>query len=184
MTAEERKRGLRAAVEAKVSPYPNFRMLYPAQIELLWEVIDGLVDDASKAPPAEPELAKEVLYILGHYSSVPKEALIHLVLALQRFEANDLPCHLCGKPKGPAPRRCPGHYQEIVGFVKRVARMSRLGDILATEEGEHYPYQPDGCSDEDAQALYGLIDIARGLVRTLERPPVAQPANEEANLEA
>jgi hypothetical protein len=46
MTAEERKRALRAAVEAKVHAYsPNFRMLYPDQTDLLWEIIDSIVDE-------------------------------------------------------------------------------------------------------------------------------------------
>lgn len=51
MTTTERKRGLRAAVEAKVHhPDPNFRMLFPDQIDLLWEVIDSLVDECARAP--------------------------------------------------------------------------------------------------------------------------------------
>ena len=52
-------------------------------------------------------------------------------------------------------------------FVEMVARMNKHGDMIEAAPGEAYPYQPDGCSDEDAQALYRLITEARGLVRDL-----------------
>lgn len=49
MTTDARKRGLRAAVEAKVHSFsPDFRMLYPNQIDLLWSIIDSLVEECAE----------------------------------------------------------------------------------------------------------------------------------------
>ena len=63
----------------------------------------------------------------------------------------------------------PDNPKECRQFVERVARMTRFGDTETDENGAEYPYQPDGCSDADAQALYGLIDAARILVASLEQ---------------
>jgi len=54
---------------------------------------------------------------------------------------------------------------EIYDFVRMIARMNKLGDMIDDGLGEQYPYQPDGCSDDDAQALYRLIDKARELTK-------------------
>lgn len=65
---------------------------------------------------------------------------------------------------------------EIFDWVRMIARMNRLGDMIDDGTGEKYPYQPDGCGDSDAQALYRLIDKAREWV--------AAEANEPPRFEA
>ena len=65
---------------------------------------------------------------------------------------------------------------EVFEFVRQVARMNRLGDMIddglgPDGTGEKYPYQPDGCSDSDAQALYSLIEKAREFVAAEQNEP-------------
>ncbi len=110
MTTDERKRGLRAAVDVKVRGIigdGDKRVLSQVQeVELLWSIIDALVDECAARDSA---LATEVRYILKH--NAPKDMPAMLVLALERLERGDLHCHICGKPKGQPPERCPGHYE-------------------------------------------------------------------------
>ena len=63
---------------------------------------------------------------------------------------------------------------EIYEFVRMIARMNKLGDMIDDGTGEHFPYQPDGCSDGDAQALYRLIDKAREFDNQVEPPEYAK----------
>ncbi len=58
--------------------------------------------------------------------------------------------------------------QDMREFVGMVARMNRLGDPIPSSDGGTYRYEPDGCSDPDAQALYNLIARARDLVAAEE----------------
>jgi hypothetical protein len=61
-------------------------------------------------------------------------------------------------------------------LIQQIARMNKLGDMIDVGGGEMYPYQPDGCSDTDAQALYRLIDEARGLAKQITELEAEQSA--------
>jgi hypothetical protein len=129
MTPEERKRGLRAAVEAKLqshmeskrdaidtlcssSPEKRAVLSFMVSVQILWDIIDSLVEECADLDAVLAEFMADVEAVGVRTVGMDWPDLL-VTFNKARLARRDL-CLICNKPKGQPPDRCPGHYESAV----------------------------------------------------------------------